>query len=224
MTKAQVFLSLCAGFLVGVGVGSVVPISLGVWEAALAGGVASVAILVTHQARRSAVAVMVCVLGFCLGGLRIGLVLAHDSELAAFVQTKQDFEGVVLADPDVRQTSQMLTVQPDGFSERVLVTATLASTFAYGDRVWIRGKVSTPEPFNGFDYPGYLARANIYTVMKYPKVITLRPGGGGGYARIVRRKALGNGYGARTVAWRERRFIAGHAHWPETRLARRCAK
>lgn len=185
MTRARIFLCLCLGFLLGVGVGSVSAPAAQWWLVAAAVSIAACAVGGAVQARPGVLAILVMLMGVCGGGVRIQSVLAQESRMTAYVGTKQDFEGVIVADPDVRQTSQLLTVQPDGFSERVLVTTTLTSTFLYGDRVWVRGRVGVPEPFNGFDYPGFLARAQIYTVIKYPKVITLHGGEGNAAMRVL---------------------------------------
>ncbi len=185
MTKAYAFLNLCVGFLLGVAAGSVLPLVLYGWLAALAVCIAASAVAVSAGARMVVLTLLVGAVGVSAGGVRVQQVRLQESVLVAYVSTKQDFEGVVVTDPDVRQSSQMLTVRPDGYAERVLITTTVTSRFAYGDRVWVRGKIAAPEPFNGFDYPGFLARANIYTVMKYPKIITLQAGEGNPVMRVL---------------------------------------
>jgi competence protein ComEC len=38
----------------------------------------------------------------------------------------------------------------------------------------VRGKVVSAEEFDGFDYPGFLAKSNIYALSRYPKVVVLK--------------------------------------------------
>nr|MBP9687010.1 hypothetical protein [Candidatus Doudnabacteria bacterium] len=99
MTKAQAFLSGCIGFVIGVGVGSVAIISVEYWWILCAMGIAAVSLGSVAGVGRPWLIGLVCVLGFCVGGVRIGLVLAQESTLALFVGTKQDFEGVIVVDP-----------------------------------------------------------------------------------------------------------------------------
>lgn len=184
MTKAQIVLCASVGFLAGVGIGSVYALPLAWAWAVLAVGVIGTVLLWRLVGVTLLAWACCCLIGAAVGCIRIGTVIAQESDLSVFVGTKQEFEGMVVADPDVRQNNQMLTVRPDGFSEQVLVTTNLAATFFYGDRVWVRGSVAVPEPFNGFDYPGFLARAHIFTVMKYPKIIVLAHGTGQWYMRL----------------------------------------
>lgn len=68
-----------------------------------------------------------------------------------------DFEGIVATDPAVSGTSQLLTLQPDGFTQLMRTSLyTPIPDVKAGDRVWIRGQVQLPENFSGFDYIGHL--------------------------------------------------------------------
>lgn len=85
-----------------------------------------------------------------------------------------DFEGIVATDPAVSGTSQLLTLQPDGFTQLMRTSLyTPIPDVKAGDRVWIRGQVQLPENFSGFDYIGHLQRYEVYAVLKKPRVIVL---------------------------------------------------
>lgn len=78
--------------------------------------------------------------------------------------------GVVDAYPDRRENTTKLTIRIDGFKEKVLITSWRYPSFDYGDKLEIRGKIQKPEPFEGFDYPAYLAKEGVYAVMYYPEI------------------------------------------------------
>ncbi len=190
MTKSQILMSVCAGLLLGVGVGSV--FSTGLLFAYVCMAVALTcltvyifrpSVLVGYTSLESFpafgklfyfLALVWFVLGFGFGLFRIGTQMLVQSEFSSWVGTKQDFEGLVVVEPDVRTSNQLITVQPKGFSQRVLVTTTLSGYYQYGDVVWVRGKVVEPKEFNDFDYPGFLARHNTYALIRYPKMIVLK--------------------------------------------------
>ena len=50
--------------------------------------------------------------------------------------------------------------------------------FRYGDRLEVRGRLKTPEPLDGFDYPAYLERQGIRTVASFPEVVLISEGSG----------------------------------------------
>lgn len=118
------------------------------------------------------------IVGFCLGCLHIQNTRTEPNQYAAVLGNKIDLEGVVVGEPDIRSNYQLITVQPTGFTQNLLVTMPLNSRYEYGDEVWIRGKAVAPKIFDDFDYPGYLARFNIFGLVRYPKMIVLRQGQG----------------------------------------------
>ncbi len=183
-------MSVCAGTLLGVGVGSV--FSVGLFFAYACMVVALICLTVyifrprvlvdnsflesfpVHGKLFSFLALVWFILGFGFGLFRIETRLLVQNEFAEWIDSKQDFEGLVVTEPDVRTDSQLITVQPNNYSERILVTTTLSNYYRYGDVVWVRGKVVEPKEFNDFDYPGYLARFNTFALMRYPKMVVLK--------------------------------------------------
>lgn len=114
------------------------------------------------------------VLGFCVGCLRVQAVLAEPNQYAAVLGSKVDLEALVVAEPDIRSNHQLVTIRPDGLTQNLLVTMPLTNRYVYGDTVWVRGKVVAPKLFDDFDYPGYLARFNVFGLVRYPKMIVLQ--------------------------------------------------
>lgn len=79
-------------------------------------------------------------------------------------------EGVVVSEPDVRDTYTVLYVElknESGKNEtKVRVKVPLYPEYVYGERVLLRGEVHVPETFETetgrtFDYPGYLMKDNV---------------------------------------------------------------
>ena len=87
-------------------------------------------------------------------------------------------EGVIEADPDVRDTYINLRVNADRLttpdrSSRpiegvVLVRPSRPVEFHYGDRVRVTGELSMPPEFATFNYADYLARQGVYSLIDRP--------------------------------------------------------
>jgi competence protein ComEC len=92
-------------------------------------------------------------------------------------------EGVIDADPDVRDTYINLRVNADRLtapdrSSRpiegiVLVRPSRPAEFRYGDRVRVTGQLTAPPEFPTFNYADYLARQGVYSMIDRPQVKVL---------------------------------------------------
>ena len=96
--------------------------------------------------------------------------------LAVFKDQFMFAEGVVVAEPDVRDALTFLTVsldkvkgknEPIGVSEKIRVATDRFPEYSYGDRIQLSGKLVEPENFETergdvFDYRSYLAKDGIY--------------------------------------------------------------
>lgn len=96
------------------------------------------------------------------------------SEFESVLGQNIEFEGYVITDVDHRLDKQLVTVEPRGHDQRVLVTVSRLANMHYGDWVLVRGKIIEPKQFADFDYKKYLERHNVYGLMYYPKVIVLK--------------------------------------------------
>lgn len=132
---------------------------------------------VTHRFRWAAL--LLC---FTLGLLRMQQAM-HPNQFQALLNSKQQVDGVIITDPDVRTDKQLLTVRPQGYDQNVLVTTSKEQTYFYGDRLLITGKVTEPKVSEDFDYRAYLWRWNTYALMQRPKIIVLQNNKGN---RVVR--------------------------------------
>lgn len=124
----------------------------------------------------SAVALLACGLGLLRMDAQI---LEREPTLDAFLERTVTLQGVVIAEPDARERNTRLTVDIEAIvigdsvpveRARALVIAPLHADVSYGDRIFARGALGTPESFEtgegrAFNYPGFLAvRGIVYEV------------------------------------------------------------
>ncbi len=121
-----------------------------------------------------------CILVFGMGAARLSLAIPSfgEGDLASY-NGRGDVivEGVIDDDPVARDTIITFTVRakkitlPDQQERAVdgllLVTATAGRRFQYGDRVSLQGDLQAPPTGNQFSYRDYLARAGIFSMMRY---------------------------------------------------------
>ena len=92
-------------------------------------------------------------------------------------------EGVIDADPDVRDTYLNLRVNanrltlPDKSSRPiegvVLVRPSRPAEFHYGERVQVKGQLTAPPEFATFNYADFLARQGVYSLIDRPQMKVL---------------------------------------------------
>lgn len=123
------------------------------------------------QAACMIVAIALVAGGF--GAVRVSLAPAQIPEpLIPLLDTKVSLDGVVVAEPDVRETTQRVTIEieKDGVRTKVLAVAQLYPEVRYGDRVEVDGKLELPEPFETdtgrtFRYDRFLAKDGVFALV-----------------------------------------------------------
>lgn len=156
--------------------------------AALVGGSIGAALLLRkHHTQRL---LALCVALGLLGMLRMQAVAAPPPPDAVSHLNGSGWvqiEGIVSAEPDIRDTHTNLRVSATLFLERnspreltglVLVQAPRIGEYAYGDRVLVSGLLLTPPEFDTFSYRDYLARQGIRSWMPNARVQVLEHGAG----------------------------------------------
>ncbi len=126
----------------------------------------------------------VFVIGSILGAGRVMLAPASLSpEFLPLIGSEIELQGTVIAEPDIRETTQRirLEVTKDGSSARVLAVAPLYPEISYGAEVIVRGKLEHPEPFETdtgrtFRYDQFLAKDTIFALVKSASLETIGPG------------------------------------------------
>lgn len=166
----RIFWAVATAFLVGVAYGTFMPagIAFAICVACIAGGI-SVATQCDVPIKPAIVAAS-ALCAFALGILRIDAVSpSFDPSVSSRVGTSVDFQGLVSAEPDRRDTQTRVVVDLTDVSKegiRALAVLPAHADVHYGDLIQIRGVLRVPEPFdtgNGrsFDYRGYLAKDGI---------------------------------------------------------------
>lgn len=123
----------------------------------------------------------VVLLGAFLGSARV-MLAPSSSELLAHIGSETTFEGVVVAEPDLRETTQRVTLRlsHEGVEEKVLAVAPLYPRVSYGERVQMTGTLARPEPFatNGgrmFRYDRFLAKDGVFLIAEHASLTPISP-------------------------------------------------
>jgi competence protein ComEC len=127
------------------------------------------------------IACLLC--GIALGVVRTGFVSRELPEAFAYlVGTETVLEGTVVRDPDIRETSQRLTIQVQEGKERtkVLVVAPRYPSISYGETLRASGTLEVPEPFESgegrtFAYDTFLAKDGVFLIMRDARAEVLLP-------------------------------------------------
>src|SRR3989344_5266138 len=92
------------------------------------------------------------------------------------------YDGIVVADPDVRDSNQRVEVRVtrDDTSTIMLVVAPRSPSVMVGDMVRVSGTLSVPEPFQGdngrvFRYDKYLQRNNVRFMLNFAFIRVTKP-------------------------------------------------
>ena len=127
-------------------------------------------------------------LGFALGGLRFAL-LPPPADISRYNQMGgMTIEGVVIAEPDIRDTRIDLRVQSETVTRagQTLPTSGIVlvqlprdqTAIGYGDRLRVTGGLVTPPQFDSFSYADMLARSGVYSILKDASAEVLHSGEG----------------------------------------------
>ncbi len=191
MTLIYLSLAWIAGIIVGQNAADMPGV---VWLAVAALSAAGAVLFRRNRTRRL---ILVCVAAGALGALRIGLANAPPGPGALASYNGQGwrvFEGIIVAEPDVRDQQVNLRVAMDSMTDgadavvvrgTALVQAPRYGDYAYGDRVRVAGTPLTPPEFDDFSYRDYLARQGVYTLIPNAGVEILSRGHGDAFTEVM---------------------------------------
>ena len=113
-----------------------------------------------------------------IGIVRFDIAEQSISPLHEHVGTTGLFEGIVVREPDIRESSQHLYIRESETSALFLVTTNQYEEIQYGDKVSVRGALEVPESFETdtgrtFDYSGYLKAKGVTEMISFGKVTVL---------------------------------------------------
>lgn len=178
---------LTAGWVAGIAAGSLLHLPTEVWLLLLALPVVFLFLFWQDPILRKWHVVLLL---FVLGALRYQLALPTEISQALKPfndQGRASVMGVVVAEPDIRQAQTLVRVQVskirigDEWQEvpgLALVSVPRDTPVNYGDEVKVDGTPETPPDGADFNYRDYLARENIFTLIRYAKLDTISVGNG----------------------------------------------
>ncbi len=93
-------------------------------------------------------------------------------------EIEAEFSGVICEFPDERSDKTYLvlcgseTNSREGYIKdlRIRISVNRYPRYDYGDKILVKGEISRPQNFAGFDYENYLAKEGIYLVSYYPQI------------------------------------------------------
>src|SRR3989338_970938 len=173
MTPSKALFFCCISFVAGIALEYVVKIPhIVLWGfllVALAG--ISASFFVKNERRAFA-----AIAGFCLLFLVLGISRLQMAEFAIVNdplgtlrdnQEKITFIGQITGEPNIRETTQKLTMNING--SKVLITLGRYPQYRYLDTLQVTGTLKTPTVTEDFDYQKYLQKDGIYSVMDFPR-------------------------------------------------------
>lgn len=106
--------------------------------------------------------------------------------LDVYVGESVNLEGVIVVEPDIRESSTRLVlhVTSEKTEPNILLTVSHEPRYVYGDKVTVLGKLERPKSFTDektlreVDYVSYLAKDGIFYEMYKPKITLLSQGEG----------------------------------------------
>ena len=133
----------------------------------------------------------------------------HELMLERSVGEKMEIEGVIVRDPESKNGMQQIVVAPRSTSgEYILVSVARYPEFAYGDTVRVSGTLKKPETFDTFNYAAYLAKDDIYFVMRYGTAELIAEGSGIRRALFAFKKQFEYNIGS-AMAFPHSAFVSG---------------
>ncbi len=170
MTSSKILFWLCISFVAGVLAESVIKIPQNFLWAFLF--LNFLLIIIFSFAKKD----FITVLGFCFLMFLVGVLRMQISEFNATNNNlkKQNgqgevvFQGVISAEPDIRDSYQKLKVKIE--DSTVLVTIGRYPEYNYLDQIELTGKLEEPSETDDFSYKNYLMKDHIYSVMYFPAV------------------------------------------------------
>ncbi len=184
--SARVLWAVIGGFLTGVFCASIFPLGYTFALLSLLFGLfCGLYIFVDRQKKYALIVIAVACVSFAVGIVRMhSASRVGDPHVAEMVGESVILEGIVSAEPDVRENNVRLTVDVSSLiyqvattsvDARVLVTAPLHTEARYGDIVRAKGELGLPEAFDTtegrrFDYPHYLAKDDILYTLSFAQI------------------------------------------------------
>jgi competence protein ComEC len=128
---------------------------------------------------------IICI-AFSLGVLRMAAAPQKlPASLSYLIGTQAPLEGVIATDPDIRETTQRVTIEitREKITTRILAVAPLYPRLGYGQHVRVSGGIELPKTFDTdggrvFDYPKFLAKDGVFAMISRARItVVTEPAG-----------------------------------------------
>lgn len=124
---------------------------------------------VRHRSRYFLFSVIALIpLGVLLGWLRVESVLLSGKE-----NIPTSFTATIINEPDIREKNVRYHLDVEGISGDILLFNTHTPKYMFGDTLNVSCNLETPEVIEDFNYPGFLAKDNIYNLCYRASSITV---------------------------------------------------
>lgn len=163
-------------FFLGMGIAVTSRLSIAAPMLWVATACAFVALLVVRKAPRWIRVAGLLIAVLVLGMLRSSLSPVFPDWLIRRAPGIKETTGTVAAYPNIGDDSITFTLTPHDMPACIRVIWSCDAPLGrvhYGDVVRVDGSSRLPEPFEGFDYPAFLARRNIFVIMFADEVTVL---------------------------------------------------
>lgn len=184
MSSSKILFYLCASFIVGIFLESMLEISqIFLWVFLFSSFL--FIIVFTFLRKEELIVIGFCVLFLTIGILRVQIseFNIHQDKLVQFLGQDVTFGGTIIAEPDVRESSQKIKVKTN--DSIVLITTGKYPEYQYLDQVKVSGQLEAPFETPEFNYKNYLLKDHIYSVVYFPKIsVQGGPASGGDSGKI----------------------------------------
>ncbi|OGB74230.1 hypothetical protein A2V68_00475 [candidate division Kazan bacterium RBG_13_50_9] len=178
MQRTQTIL-LLLGLIIGIALGPI--FSLGEYLILLWFIAGLVGIALIWRRHRYLLMVIVLVGAVAVGNFRFSASnYRSERDVSHLASQPIDLTGIVVDDPQVTGELVRFTLQVKSVSTaapiegKVLITTRRYPTLEYGNVLVVSGQLKLPTLSQDFDYPAYLSRFGVYSVMDYPNITKIQ--------------------------------------------------
>ncbi len=177
MTKSRIFFLSCIAFIAGIFSGSYYSISA--WILIFTAGVLAPLVFLFKEKKRLKIFHAFAII-FLLGFARIESGKMKEVEILkikSLADKNLVIKGTISSVPEIKDNRQKIILESlenkdndKKINGKILIYIDRYPEYEFRDKIEIKGKISLPENFDGFDYENYLRLKGIYYISYYPEI------------------------------------------------------
>ncbi|KKQ28253.1 MAG: Competence protein ComEC [Candidatus Magasanikbacteria bacterium GW2011_GWC2_37_14] len=188
-SKSKTFLMFCFCFLIGISIASIIYQSINLIYFYIILFI-FLFFLIIFWTNKKVVFIVFCLFVIFLGVFRYELKLfVNKNHLINFVGQSLAFQGIVIAEPDIRQDGVRYILETQNFASlygKIYLKQNLYPRYNYGDILKLHCDLEKPEELDsGFRYDMYLAVKGVRVVCKNPEVHKIGENAGNKFLQII---------------------------------------